>query len=134
MFTKTRVVAVLAATTSLLAIACASASDTKSAAFPVGHYQNQQNIVIFKPDGTFVGTTPKGEDWVKGTYTSNGNEMTVIDTWEGPALTADGENCMGKPGKYTWVKTGKVLKTTVVEDDCAGRKRGTDGTSWTHIK
>jgi hypothetical protein len=132
MSTKTRVAAVLAATTVMLAIACASAADTKPAAFPVGSYQNEQNIVVFKPDGTFVGTTPKGEDWVKGTYTHSGNAATVVDTWEGEPLK--GENCMGKVGKYTWAKTGKVLTFNVVEDPCQGRKHGTDKVAWTQIK
>lgn len=134
MSTKTRTVVVLTAALSLLSVACASVAADSPSKFPTGRYQHGPNIVVFKADGTFVGTTPKNEDWVKGTYTNKGNEMTVVDTWEGTALRADGEDCMGKPGRYAWVKTGNVLKTTVVEDACAGRKRGTDGVAWTQVK
>ncbi|SEM11280.1 hypothetical protein SAMN05428989_3083 [Pseudoxanthomonas sp. GM95] len=120
--------------TAVLAIASAHAADTKAPAFPIGSYQSGPNIVVFNADGTFVGTTPKGEDWVKGTYTHTAKEFTVVDTWEGAAITKDGEDCKGKPGRYAWVKTGKILTAHVVEDPCEGRKHGTDGVAWTQIK
>lgn len=116
----------------LLTVALASVAAENSDAFPVGSYQHKQTIVIFKADGTFVGTTPKGKDWVKGTYTPKGNEFTVVDTWEGDAIKS--EDCKGKEGRYTWTKTGKVLTAHVVEDACEGRKHGTDGVAWTQIK
>lgn len=103
-----------------------------SDAFPVGTYQQQQTIVVFNPDGSFLGTTPTRKDWVKGTYTHKGNEFTVVDTWEGDALK--GEDCMGKIGRYTWTKSGRKLTAHAVEYACKGRQRGTDGIVWTQIK
>ncbi|MET0288847.1 MAG: hypothetical protein ABW178_04410 [Pseudoxanthomonas sp.] len=129
-----RSIATLAATSALLVGITAHASEDASTTFPMGRYQSGPNIMIFHPDGTFLGTTPENEDWVKGTYTHTGNQITVVDTWEGEAIRADGGDCVGKPGRYTWVRQGDVLKTTVVEDDCAGRKRGTDGVSWTYLR
>jgi hypothetical protein len=131
MSTPHRIVAVLSLL-SLFTMAFASVAAESSDTFPFGSYQHKQTIVIFKPDGTFLGTTPKGKDWVKGTYTNKGNEFTVVDTWEGDALKD--EDCKGKEGRYTWAKTGKVLTAHVVDDACEGRKHGTDGIAWTQIK
>ncbi|WCE02547.1 hypothetical protein [Pseudoxanthomonas sp. JBR18] len=129
MITKPRT-AITLALLSLLAVICSSNAATKSTAFPIGRYQSDNTIVIFNADGTFLGTTPKGEDWVKGTYTHKGNTATVTDIWEGDAIK---EDCTGKVGKYTWTKSGKVLTFHVVEDACEGRKHGTDGVAWTQI-
>lgn len=116
---------------SLLAAAFATTAAGTSDTFPVGSYQHKDSIIILKPDGSFVGTTPKGEDWVKGTYTHEGKALAVVDTWEGDAIK--GEDCMGKVGHYTWTKTAKVLTLHVVKDACEGRKKGTDGVAWMQI-
>ncbi len=101
--------------------------------FPVGRYQEGTTVVVFNPDGTFLGTTPDGNDWVRGTYTHTANEITLIDTWESEEMVRNGTNCKGIPGRYSWVLSGQTLTATVIDDTCEGRKQGTDGIAWTRM-
>ena len=114
---------------SLLVAACASTgSNHATSAFPVGKYHNGDTVAIFNSDGTFVGTTTQGTDWVKGTYTVSGNEITMVDTWEADDLVQKmGKSCMGIEGRYNWTKEGDVLTATAIDDACEGRKAGTSG-------
>ncbi len=138
------------AVTALVLAACSSmgaksmdsdANDTSSAStsmdtasdFPAGTYHNGDTVVVFNTNGTFVGTTPQGNDWVRGNYTANGNEMTVTDTWETDDMKKDGNSCIGMTGRYNWVLSGDTMTTSVVDDTCAGRKKGTDGVAWTRM-
>jgi hypothetical protein len=120
---------------SLFVAACASTGPGDSAStFPFGKYHNGDTVAIFNADGTFVGTTTQGEDWVKGNYTVAGNEITMVDTWEGDVLLQKmGKSCMGVEGRYSWVLEGDVLTATAIDDACEGRKAGTDGTPWTRM-
>lgn len=120
---------------SLLLAACASTGTSDDAsAFPVGKYRNGDTVAIFNADGTFVGTTTEGEDWVKGTYAATGKEFTMQDTWEGEALVKQmGKSYMGIEGRYTWALEADVLTATVVEDACEGRVKGTSGVPWTRM-
>lgn len=142
--------AVSVAATALVLAACSSmgaktmesdtaSTDTSSSNmnatsdFPAGRYQQGDTVVVFNPNGTFVGTTPEGNDWVRGTYTNSGNEMTVTDTWESEDMNKDGNSCMGMPGRYSWALSGDTFTANVVDDACEGRKKGTDGIAWTRM-
>lgn len=121
---------------SLLVAACASTGTGGSAsAFPVGKYQSGNTVAVFNADGTFLGTTTQGNDWVKGNYTVAGNEITMRDTWEADSLVQQsGKSCLGVEGRYSWALAGDVLTATAIDDACEARKAGTDGVPWTRMR
>lgn len=52
----------------MLGAGCTSThGDGDASAFQPGRYQNGDTVAVFNPDGTFVGTTTAGDDWVRGT-------------------------------------------------------------------
>ena len=115
--------------------ACSTMHEGTTSAFPAGKYSNGDTVVIFNADGTYVGTTTQGEDWVRGTYTHHGNEVTLSDSWESEGLVAEmGKSCMGNDGRYTWALSGDVFTATVIEDPCEGRVAGTSGVAWTRMR
>ncbi|MFS8138108.1 MAG: hypothetical protein ACMG50_08295 [Thermomonas sp.] len=106
-----------------------------ASAFPAGKYQHGDTVIAFNADGTYLGTTVSGHDWVKGTYANNGSRFTVTDTWESDDLVSSmGKSCLGMKGRYDWVVTGSVMTASVVDDPCDGRKAGTDGVAWTRME
>ncbi len=131
-----RVTAALAVACALLAGGCASTGGGSAAStFPAGKYQNGETVAIFNADGTYVGTTTTGEDWVKGNYQVSGNEFTMQDTWESDMLrTQMGQDCIGIKGRYSWAMAGDVLTATAIDDPCEGRKQGTSGVAWTRMR
>ena len=114
-----------------LLAACASSGPASNASALVGKYQVEGTIAIFNADGTYVGTTVDGRDWVKGTYTVDGNMLTMTDTWEDSKIMTS--NCMGITGRYTWELKGDTLTAQAVEDACEGRKQATSGTAWKRV-
>lgn len=110
-----------------------SASMDVASDFPAGRYQRGDTVVVFNPNDTFVGTTPEGNDWVRGTYTHSGNEFTATDTWESEDMIKNGNSCMGVPGRYSWALSGDTFIAHVIDDACEGRKKGTDGVAWTRM-
>ena len=110
---------------------CASSGTTSSASPLVGKYQSGGGIAIFSADGTYRGSTPDGEDWVKGTYTVDGNMLTMSDTWEDPAVIQP--SCIGVPGRYTWEIKNDTLIARAVDDACEARKQATSGTAWKRL-
>lgn len=131
-----RVTALLAVGCASLAAGCASSGGSSAAsAFQPGKYQNGESVAIFNADGTFVGTTPTGDDWVRGTYAVTGNEVVMRDTWESEMLRQQmGKDCIGIAGRYRWTLAGDVLTATVIDDPCAGRRQGTSGVPWTRMR
>ena len=131
-----RFTAALALVCGLLAAGCASSGGSSTAsAFQPGKYQNGESIAIFNTDGTFVGTTTTGDDWVRGTYKVTGSEVVMQDTWESEALRRQmGKDCIGIEGRYSWTLVGDVLTATAIDDACEGRRQGTSGVSWTRMR
>lgn|GEM_PF-1926055 len=131
-----RVPTALAVTCALLAAGCASTGGGSTAsAFQPGKYQNAESVAIFNADGTFVGTTTTGDDWVKGTYEVTGNEVVMQDTWESERLRRQmGKDCIGVVGRYGWTLVGDVLTATAIDDPCEGRRQGTSGVPWTRMR
>lgn len=131
-----RLTAALAVTCALLASGCASPSGgSTAAAFQPGKYRNGETVAIFNADGTFVGTTTTGEDWVRGRYAVDGNEVTMQDTWESAMLRQKmGKDCIGIEGRYSWTLAGDVLTATAIDDSCEGRRQGTSGVPWTRMR
>lgn len=122
-------------TLALLAACASTGGGGEASAFPAGKYRNGETVAIFNADGTFVGTTTKNEDWVKGNYTVAGNEFTMVDTWEGDDLMKEmGKSCVGIEGRYTWVLEGDTMTATAIDDACEGRKQGTSGVPWTRMR
>lgn len=132
----TRASAALAITCALLAAGCTSTGGASTAsAFPAGKYQNGDTVAIFNADGTFVGTTTTGDDWVRGTYRVDGDEVTMQDSWESDMLREQmGKDCIGIEGRYGWALTGDVLTATAIDDPCEGRRQGTSGVAWTRMR
>lgn len=125
----------LAAAAALLTACAGTPGKGAQAAFTPGKFRNGDTVAIFNPDGTFVGTTAQGADWVKGTYVVNGNEVTFEDTWEATALTERmGKSCLGIKGRYSWTLVGDVMTATAIDDPCEGRNRGTSGIPWTRMR
>lgn len=131
-----RVTAVFSVLCALLAAGCASTGGGSTAsAFQPGKYQNGETVAIFNADGTFVGTTTTGVDWVRGTYTVTGNEVVMQDTWESDTLRQQmGKDCIGIAGRYSWTLAGGVLTATAIDDPCEGRRQGTSGVPWTRMR
>lgn len=131
-----RITAALAVTCTLLAAGCASTGGgNTAAAFQPGKYQNGETVAIFNADGSFVGTTTTGDDWVRGTYVVSGNEVTMQDTWESEMLRRQmGKDCIGIEGRYSWTLAGGVLTATAIDDPCEGRRQGTSGVPWTRMR
>lgn len=119
----------LVSTCTLLA-ACASGGGSASDVTPlVGKYQSGPSIATFDADGTFRGTTPEGKDWVRGTYTVDGNTMTMVDTWEDKDVLT--ERCEGVPGRYA---ENDALTAQSIEDACKGRRDTVSGMAWTRMR
>ncbi|MDR6990492.1 hypothetical protein [Luteimonas sp. 3794] len=131
-----RVTAVVAIACALLTAGCASTGGASTAsAFQPGKYQNGETVAIFNTDGTFVGTTTSGNEWVRGTYQVTGNEVVMRDTWESDMLRQQmGKDCIGIAGRYNWTLQADVLTATVIDDACDGRRRGTSGVPWTRMR
>lgn len=131
-----RITAASVLTAALLAAGCTSTPPGRDAsAFQPGRYQNGDTVAVFNSDGTFVGTTTTGDDWVRGTYQLRGNEVVMRDTWESDALRQEmGTDCIGIPGRYSWTLADDVLIATVIDDPCAGRRQGTSGVRWTRMR
>ena len=119
----------------LSASGCAGTSPQAAGTdFPTGRFHNGDTVVVFDPDGTYLGTTAGGEDWVKGRYAVDAGGVTLEDTWESDAhVQRMGTSCKGVAGRYRWSLAGDVLTATLVEDACAGRRQGVDGTPWTRM-
>ena len=119
----------------LLATGCATYGRQVGAnAFPSGKYHNGDTVAIFNADGTFLGTTTAGNDWVKGTYSVSGNTLTMVDTWESDStIQHSGKSCVNVPGRYSWTLSDGVLTAMAIDDACDGRKRGTSGVPWTRM-
>lgn len=116
----------------LLLGACASGGSTSDVSPLVGKFQNGPNTATFHPDGTFVGTTPDGKEWVRGTYTVDGDTMTMVDTWEDKQVLT--ERCEGIPGRYSWKIENDTLTSKVIEDACEGRAEAVSATAWKRIR
>lgn len=116
------------------ASADARATAATTAAFPTGKFRNGDTVAVFNPDGTYLGTTTNGEDWIKGNYALSGNEITLEDTWEAAShVERMGKSCKGIKGRYGWAMAGDVLTATLIEDTCEGRIKGINGTAWTRM-
>jgi len=131
-----RATAALAAVCLLAVAGCAStAGGSAASAFQPGKYRSGDTVAIFNTDGTFVGTTPTGDDWVRGTWQVVGREIVLRDTWEGEMLRRQmGKDCIGIAGRYSWTLVGEVLTATAIDDACEGRRQGTDGVPWTRMR
>ncbi|MDR7191795.1 hypothetical protein [Luteimonas terrae] len=131
-----RVIAAMAVAGALLAAGCASTgSGSTPSAFQPGKYQNGETVAIFNADGTFVGTTTTGDDWVRGTYAVTGSEVVMQDTWESESLRQQmGKDCIGVEGRYSWTLVSDVLTATAIDDPCEGRRQGTSGVPWTRMR
>ena len=114
-----------------LALAGCASPGTSRPAFPVGSYQSGDLVIVFRADGTALGTTPQGQDWNRSTYTVDGDLIRITDTWMAEAL-AD-RSCVGRgAGVYRWALQGRDLTVTLVEDACTPRAGGAPGT-WRRI-
>ncbi len=101
--------------------------------FPTGRFQNGDMVAVMNPDGSYVGTTPQGEDWVRGRYVVTGDTVTITDSWMADAYKDN--SCVGKgTGRYRWTSTATGTRYTLIEDACAARARGLgDSGVWTRI-
>ena len=119
----------------LLFTACASTGASSDVSPLVGKYQSGEVIAIFNADGTYEGTTPQNDTWVRGTYRIDGDQVTLQDTWESDSLFKQmGKSCMGIAGRYSWVIEDDKLTAIALDDACEGRKRGTSGVEWTRMR
>lgn len=120
------------APTCLLLAACASGGTASEASPLIGKFQSGQSVAIFNADGSFSGTTPDGKAWVRGTYTVDGDTMTMVDTWEDPAVL--NERCEGISGRYTWQIENDTLTARVIEDACKGRADTIGSMAWKRVR
>jgi hypothetical protein len=120
------------ASTCLLLAACASGGAASDVSALVGKYQSEQSIAIFNADGSFTGTTPDGKEWVRGTYTVDGDTMTMVDTWEDTQVLT--ERCEGIAGRYAWKIDNDTLTAQAIEDTCKGRAETINGMAWKRVR
>ena len=96
------------------------------AGFPTGTYtgvisslDDIPGTLVFNVDGTyhiFGGTAANGFD-IHGVYAVSTDQITIHET--------TGALC-DSSGLYTWQRSGKTLKLTVIKDTCAGGARSND--------
>lgn len=116
----------------MLLAGCASTGGgaSKSGLAP-GRFVNDTLVIVLSADGSYLGTTTDGDDWVRGSYRSRGDEITVQDSWMHQNL-AD-KSCVGKgEGRYRWQEDGGAVRVrfTLIEDACAARARGIGNSVW----
>lgn len=98
----------------------------------VGKFQSGESVAIFNADGTFAGTPPDGKEWVRGTYTVDGDTMEMVDTWEDPQVLT--ERCEGIHGRYGWKIENDTLTVKMIEDACKGRAETINGMAWKRLR
>jgi len=89
--------------------------------------QEMEASLVFK-DGAFTGDfMMDGEIDVAGTYSMDGNKITIQDDGE------TSENPCEGPGTYAVEMTDKGMSLTLVKDDCGQRSEVLDGNTLTKM-
>jgi hypothetical protein len=81
--------------------------------------------IQFNEDGTYTTSRTDVGEMVAGSYTVEGNKVTITD--ERGLLSCANASPVGsipdaETGTYGWQKTDQRINFTLVEDNCAGRK------------
>jgi hypothetical protein len=92
-------------------------TSTPVIAFPVGSFTNGAWSWVFKADGTFVSSGPKGSE--TGTYSVKGDQVFITC-----------QCCGSVQGTYSWTFDGLSLKLAVIDDKCTNRKIVVDASTW----
>lgn len=123
----------MASTPAAAPMASSSMPAKSTSAFPTGRFQNGDMIAVMNPDGTYVGTTPTNDDWVKGNYTVDGDMVAINDSWMAEKYKEG--SCVGKgAGRYRWAATAAGISYTLVDDPCEARAKGLgDNGAWTRV-
>ena len=113
-------------------VACASTPPSGAAAFPAGRYASGDVLIAFSADGRTEGASrATGEAWGRGRYRVEEGALVITDEWH--AADMPSPECIEIPGRYRWAVSGNQLKFTVIEDTCAPRTQGMQGTTWTRV-
>ncbi|MCH2080793.1 MAG: hypothetical protein MK226_00310 [Saprospiraceae bacterium] len=74
-----------------------------------------KNMLTFQKDGVYkVDLGMNGSYEIEGSYTLENDQITIVDTSEGP--------CKGVKGVYNMKIEDNQIVTTLVSDDCLPRK------------
>jgi hypothetical protein len=98
----------------------ATATHVPASAVPTGNFSNQGAFMSFYTDGTYMWGVSDGSFNATGTYTVNGNQISLQnDTW-----------CLAMIGTYTWAYDGGNLTFSGFDDKCGDRWGFMEANPW----